>query len=291
LIASGREALDQGRIEAAAFLAQQATAFWPDAAEGWRLTSEVHRVQGDLHRAASAVQSWRRCAPDDPEAAFVETLLAGGALPALPAGVLPAPFALIDEALSESQRYLVFDTTYEQLGQMADATVMAEDGDYRNDAASRIAKVLYEPEAIRRWFVPLIEALLPSVLPRIGVESFALDHTELQLTGSYHGQYYKAHHDHVAEEANKAFTRRVSFVYYFNLPGGAFSGGDLRLYDRQYPELTDTRHRYTAVAPLDNRLILFPSTALHEVMRVEAPSGTTEDARYTLNGWVHTVRA
>jgi len=81
----------------------------------------------------------------------------------------------------------------------------------------------------------------------------------------------------------------LTFVYYFNRRPKAFEGGDLALYDGDAAAGLFSNRHFTKVGPVDNRLLVFPSNAQHEVLTVRCPSGAYEDSRFTLNGWFNSV--
>lgn len=286
LVSAGNDFLARGMTDRAATLAARACALAPEAGAALKLAAEVARIEGDLAGAQEAYCLWHAAAPEDGEAFYAACLLSGAELPDAPEGAAPAPFVVEDNFLSPLQQGLVAAHVFDHLGDMEEASVV-QSGESQRDEASRSARVLYDPEPLQSWFAPLILAYLPYVLPRLGLEAFPVQHVELQLTASYHGDFYKAHHDVTLGEIDSVAGRRVSFVYYFQLGDGSFAGGALRLYDHFAGQGTDTRERFTSVLPLNNRLVIFRSEALHEVMPVEARSGRAEDGRFTLNGWVH----
>ncbi len=286
LVSAGHDCLTQGMMDRAATLAARACALEPGSSSALKLAAEVARADGDLVGAQEAYTLWHNGAPEDPEAFYGACLLSGAELPQAPEGASPAPFVVEDNFLSPLQQGLVAAQMLDHLDKMVEASVV-QSGESQRDDASRSARVLYDPEPVQSWFAPLVLAYLPYVLPRLGLQPFPIQHVELQLTASYHGDFYKAHHDVTLGEIDSVAGRRVSFVYYFQLGDGRFAGGALRLYDHFASQGTDTRDRFTAVLPLANRLVLFRSEALHEVMPVEARSGRAEDGRFTLNGWIH----
>ncbi len=286
LAQAGHDLLSRGLLGRAAALAARACALDPRSADGLRLTAEVARAEGDLAGAREAYRLWCDLAPDAADARYAASLLSGEALPSAPMACAPVPFVVEDNFLSPVQLEMVSAHVLDHLGDMVEASVV-QSGENARDEASRSARVLYDPEAIERWFSPLLLAYLPWALPRLGLAPFRFGQVEVQLTVSYHGDFYKAHHDITLGEEDAVAGRRVSFVYYFQLAGGSFAGGALRLYDHHCEEGSDTRERFTSVMPLPNRLVLFRSEALHEVMPVEARSGRAEDGRFTLNGWIH----
>ncbi len=286
LISAGEDSLTRGLTDRAAALAARACTLDPGSGAALKLAAEVARAEGDLFGAAEAYRLWNATAPEDHEAYYTACILCGEALPQAPETRLPVPFVVEDSFLSPVQQSLVSTHVLDHLDLMEEASVV-QSGESQRDDSSRSARVLYDPEALQSWFSPLVLAYLPSVLPRLGLPPFPVQQVELQLTASYHGDFYKAHHDVTLGEMDSVAGRRVSFVYYFQLAGGSFAGGALRLYDHFAGKGTDTRDRFTSVLPLPNRLVLFRSETLHEVMPVEARSGRAEDGRFTLNGWIH----
>ncbi len=286
LVSAGNDFLTRGMTDRAAALAARACTLEPNSGQALKLAAEIARVQGDLAGAQEAYCLWHAAAPEDSEAYYAACLLSGAELPQAPKDAAPAPFVVEDNFLSPLQQGLVSAQVLDNLGEMEEASVV-QSGESQRDGASRSARVLYDPEPVQSWFAPLVLAYLPYVLPRLGLAVFPVQQVELQLTASYHGDFYKAHHDVTLGEIDSVAGRRVSFVYYFQLGDGSFAGGALRLYDHFAGQGTDTRERFTSVLPLNNRLVIFRSEALHEVMPVEARSGRAEDGRFTLNGWVH----
>lgn len=291
LAAAGLDLLGRGLVEKAAGLARRLTAEEPALPQGWQLATEAARAQGDLAGAAEAAARWAALAPEEPEAAATLAALRGLPLPPRHEGLQPVPFLLIDDFLPAARHGQVVDYLMENVVELVDATVMKHDGQRQQDGEARSARVGYEPEPIKPWFQEAVASLLPEAFRRFEMTPFEAERYELQLTASYHGDFYRAHRDFAPEIENEIQTRRITYVYYFRPPGGAFQEGALRLYDWRRPSGAASRQYFTTVEPRDNRLIVFPSHALHEVMPVKARSGRVEDGRFTLNGWVHCALA
>ncbi|WP_420485300.1 2OG-Fe(II) oxygenase [Iningainema tapete] len=103
--------------------------------------------------------------------------------------------------------------------------------------------------------------------------TFELGVIESQITSSNDQDYFKSHLD-----ASIDCPKRVlSYVYYFHKQPKAFTGGQLALH----------HNITTLIEPLNNSLICFPSTCLHEVLTVQCPSKIFSDGRFTLNGWIN----
>jgi len=127
-----------------------------------------------------------------------------------------------------------------------------------------------------------VRLLLPKVAVQLGLELPEGD-IEIQLTAHNDGHFYKVHNDN-GSEAQKY--RTISFVYYFNRAPKSFTGGALRLYDRQITQgLLTVAATFKDIEPLDNSLVFFDSRDLHEVLPVVCPSRTFADSRFTINGW------
>lgn len=277
----GLELLREGALAEAAALAARMTLESGESPAAWRLAWEVARAGGDLLAAAEAARCWQALAPQDPDALHAQALFNGGR-PARQTGAVP--FLVLDDFLSPYRHAEVVDYFLEVVPDLLDASVVEAGGQRVQDQAVRSARVGYDPGPLRGWFLPLVEAQFPLAFARLGVPPFAPARVELQLTASYHGDFYRAHRDYDPLRASGVETRRLSFVYYFRPAGGVFQEGALRLYDT---EAGHGARLYTAILPLDNRLVLFPSQALHEVMPVRALSGRVQDGRFTLNGWAN----
>lgn len=66
-----------------------------------------------------------------------------------------------------------------------------------------------------------------------------------------------------------------------------FSGGELRPFDRGVEQVRWVpAETFREIVPEDNLLVLFPSSALHEIRPVRCPSRAFADSRFTLNGWL-----
>lgn len=151
--------------------------------------------------------------------------------------------------------------------------------------------VQYRDSTVLHQFAPfdeLIRARLRQVLPKalelLGLPLFEVEGIEAQLTTHNDGNYYKVHNDNGnAETASRVLT----FVYYFNRAPKAFTGGELRIYDRQFDKgYQFAAQTYKVIEPEDNSLVLFESREMHEVMPVSCPSQAFMDGRFTINGWV-----
>jgi len=124
--------------------------------------------------------------------------------------------------------------------------------------------------------------VLPAVLEQLGMEEFAITRTEVQMTASNDGDFFRPHCDDAQE---LVAARRITFVYFFHREPRPFEGGELRLHDS-----LGGRHvsggSYQTIVPRQNQIVFFPCSVLHEITPVECPSKAFADSRFTLNGWL-----
>jgi SM-20-related protein len=158
-------------------------------------------------------------------------------------------------------------------------------GQPRIDGAFRDAHRLDQPDAIGVWFLPWLEAMIvrEALLSRRGLAPFQVGVRELQVTRHGDGGFFSVHTDAAAYPATLAWSRHLTFIYYFHrLPRG-FSGGDLPLFDAA----AGGDFSFTRIDPAHNPLVLFQSTRLHTVTRVYCPSDDPLEGRWTVNGWLN----
>jgi Rps23 Pro-64 3,4-dihydroxylase Tpa1-like proline 4-hydroxylase len=196
----------------------------------------------------------------------------------------PAPYIVIEEFLPPDRHREALDFALERRSALEEAMVGGDDSEWKVEPEARIAQAAYKVESLGQWFLPLIEARLPDVLKQLGIAPFEAGEFELQLTAYNDGEYYRTHADR--DEAGLV-KRQLTFVYYFNRAPKAFDGGDLVLYDGDPAANLFSERHFTRVMPVDNRLVMFPSSAQHEVSMVHCTSKAYEDSRFTLNGWVN----
>ena len=109
---------------------------------------------------------------------------------------------------------------------------------------------------------------------------------ELELTACGDAAHFVPHIDIPVGPERKLVSggdgtdRLLSAVLYFHRWPKGFGGGELRL----LPWGEDDEG-WRDIEPKDNRLVVFPSWARHEVRPVSCPSGRFEDYRFGLSCW------
>ena len=151
----------------------------------------------------------------------------------------------------------------------------------------RKSKVLF---AIKdsKWPDVLINRLklhLPHILATLGRNGFKFDSTEIQLTASNDGDYFKRHAD--ADHNHETVANRViTFVYYLHKTPKPYSGGNLLIYGGPETSAHPGGGGVSSISPENNMLVAFPSDCWHEVDIVRCPSQAFSESRFTVNGWL-----
>lgn len=109
---------------------------------------------------------------------------------------------------------------------------------------------------------------------------------DLGLAAHRDGDYFRSHVDVFAEEkrAFATYDRMVSAVYYVCREPRGFTGGELALHPLFGGGTSEV------VAAVNDRLVVFPSYAPHEVLPVSLPGDSFAAARFALNCWIGRAR-
>jgi SM-20-related protein len=157
------------------------------------------------------------------------------------------------------------------------------------DYPHRRSRVLMDLGKHREVLLDRVRGVLPGVLDQLGIEEFPVTRVEAQITASNDRDFFGAHCD----DAQPAIaSRHVTFVYFFHREPRPFTGGELHLYDsrergEQHSDTGGQTSSYQTIVPLQNQIVFFPCSVLHEITPVECPSRAFADSRFTLNGWLH----
>lgn len=104
--------------------------------------------------------------------------------------------------------------------------------------------------------------------------------TQMEVVAHGDGAFYRPHTDtFTGDQYTPGGRRRLTMVYYFHREPRRFTGGRLRLFDLGGGQTID-------VEPVHDSLLVFPSTARHEVERVSCPEGDFADGRFAVNIWL-----
>lgn len=192
----------------------------------------------------------------------------------------PQPFIQIPDFLDEPDRQRLLDQILAREKDFEVSTVSTGRNHYRNSV------MLREDSVIGPFFRHKLQNSMPDVANRLGVDVRLCDLNtiECQITAHRDGGFYHAHNDNGSPETA---TRILSYVYYMRARSQAFFGGELKLYLRHAGsglERGDTQ--YSIIRPVNNSIVFFLSSTMHEVLPTYVPSEAFSDSRFTVNGWI-----
>jgi len=156
------------------------------------------------------------------------------------------------------------------------------------DFNHRRSRVLLDLGKHEQVILDRIRGVLPQVLDQLSIQEFPITRTEVQVTASNDGDFFREHSDDAQETVA---SRRLTFVYFFHRDPNPFEGGELRLYDPNRSEgksnSSGSGGSYQTIRPQQNQIVFFPCSTLHEITKVKCSSHAFADSRFTLNGWLH----
>ena len=199
--------------------------------------------------------------------------------------LLPARYLRIPDFLSSEEHQELLDYAVAHQEAFGESAVLAAFGGKKTDYGFRKSRTLCGPEFEKRWdlFAGKLQGILPNVRSELALPWFAPGEIERQLTAHGDGGFFAPHRDDSHPETAK---RRISCVYYFHTNPRRFSGGELKLYDNWVtPRGSTAAASYTALAPLDNSILFFPSDTFHEVAPVHRETEEFRDSRFTVVIW------
>jgi len=137
----------------------------------------------------------------------------------------------------------------------------------------------------RASFEAAVAASFPQLCAAASVPQFDLARIELQLCAFLDGDHFDLHIDTDRDDARDLLDtdRILTGVYYLSSQEHGFTGGELAL----HPFRRDAPPEM--IAPRRDRLVVFPSFAMHEVLPVFGPCHF-RDARLSVNCWLHRHR-
>ncbi len=192
---------------------------------------------------------------------------------------LGAQYIQFDNFLSEAEHQQLLAYALSTESKFVGSTTTNNLSDYRK------SKVVYSPDAnVLRPLLNRIHAVLPEVLPKLGLSPFNIARIDSQLTASNDGEFYKIHDDN---SSPPTATRQLTYVYYFYREPKPFTGGELRMYNNKIENHYWTRGEgFITIEPRNNSIVFFFSGYEHEVLPVHCPSRAFADSRFTINGWM-----
>ena len=125
----------------------------------------------------------------------------------------------------------------------------------------------------------------PMIARALGLRMFALAPFEARLTAATDGYRSKLQWGEMPE-----LPRVLTCLYFLHREPRGFAGGELLFYDRvEDGGVRGAGERAAAVAPVANRLVVFPGEECHEVLPVRCPSGEFADSRFAVTTWLRSA--
>jgi Rps23 Pro-64 3,4-dihydroxylase Tpa1-like proline 4-hydroxylase len=202
-----------------------------------------------------------------------------------PTDVKQARSVVLDEFLSPQELDELIRYTLQHEQEFRNSEVVSPSGEMGvRDYSHRRSRVLMESGSHEEVILNRIQLVLPHVLEQLGMEAFSITRTEVQITASNDGDFFRAHRDDAQE---LIASRRLTFVYFFHREPQRFTGGELRLHDSLQNDKHSGTGGYETIVPQQNQIVFFPCSTLHEITPVRCASGAFADSRFTVNGWLH----
>jgi hypothetical protein len=201
----------------------------------------------------------------------------------LPPSPLGMPIAILDEFLvaEELKGLLAYALGNRPRFVRSEVTRSAGSNEYDNE--QRRSRVLFDLGPYESVFRRRLLTFLPHVFQALARRPFAVSGLEIQLTATNHAEFFRAHTDSGDADLE---ARQLTFVYFFHREPRRFGGGELRIFDTTEKDgVATTAGYYRLVYPLQNQIVFFPSSYLHEILPVSCPSRQFADSRFTVNGW------
>lgn len=192
-----------------------------------------------------------------------------------------APYRIDDAFLSPAERVTLLDWTLDNEARFTAAAL----GGGQVDPAVRQASSLRDLGTMGPVFRQRILDAVPDLIRELRVTGFAPSDIELELVAHGDGAHFVFHADtYTGSATGQRGDRMLSAVYYFHREPREFSGGQLRMHRFGAQEGDDG---FIDIEPLQNRLVVFPSWAPHEVRAVSVPSRAFAASRFAVNCWVY----
>jgi Rps23 Pro-64 3,4-dihydroxylase Tpa1-like proline 4-hydroxylase len=258
------------------------------ATQLFRELVNVYRRIGDLEMAVKTAMEWMSFDPSDSQAEHMACLLnrqkpSGDCYP--PDKLQPAPFAIIDDFLTQDERERFWRLALKSEEAFFEAG-FARKGEQVIDRQSRMTNVFKLEAADKRLFHGKLQPLLDDLLVLFSIPAMSHKEIEVKMTAHSQGGFFGIHQDGFKD--NGGSERYVSWIYYFHSQPKRYAGGDLILFDsnrlRENHRFDDGK--YTRYITVDNQLVCFPSCFFHGVTPVELLQPDFECNRFAISGHV-----
>ena len=253
---------------------------------------DVARREGKFAQAVAAYRALHALRGDAASAWAMGAIGGEEPLGAPPGGYRAVPFVRCTSFLRPAEQEKLRVALGAGPAEFKPATVSSgfNEGCLRPEYRTALTAKRDREREIRRLFMPKLRAVLPDVASRLGVASFDDSRIDVSPTATLAGGFFRVHRDDVYDLEHPYNTRVITYAYYFHREPKPFTGGELLLYDTCLETNRFRRGTFSRIDPVYNTLVLFRSCYYHEILPVHGESDRFEDARFTVNGWVHGAR-
>ncbi len=205
----------------------------------------------------------------------------------------PAPlpkYLVIDNFLPEDFAARLLDHALTGQDALELTDVQKSDGKLQEEATRHSWRLTDSLGPHRKPFRAALKERVDDWIAPLGLNPFTVSGFELELVAHRDGDFYRQHIDtftarvRASNDEGDNSDRMISAVYYFHSQPKGFTGGELALFPFGGKEAG------ALIEPAHNRLAVFPSFALHEVLPVHCPGNRYADARFAINCWIHRAR-
>ncbi len=257
-------------------------------AQDYRLLVDVYRRSGEFGLAIETLKCWQQKDLFDQRALHLLQVLSQQRPDVTPYSgrdLQPAPFTIINNFLSESEREDLLRRAITSENEFAPASVLVGEKNIV-DKDERDTHVLFLTPEESRVFLTKLEAQLQGVFTLFQLEHKTVKKIEIKSSVHKQGGFFKIHHDGFCHI--RGSERCISWVYYFHQRPKVYTGGDLALFDSTTEEENHCYSplHYTRHIPGDNQLIFFPSSYYHCVTPVHLSNSDFSGCRFALSGHI-----
>lgn len=152
------------------------------------------------------------------------------------------------------------------------------------DTTSRYSLTLLKPSKFKHVFIEKLTALSDDIFYHLNMSRFKISKFEFQLSAHGNGAFFKQHIDTISHQSTGKSSRVISAVFYYHLTPKEFEGGELVIYPLPFLPGDD---QPVVINPMNNKLVVFPSVAPHEVLPVTLQKSDFSKYRFSVNCWLH----
>ena len=159
-------------------------------------------------------------------------------------------------------------------------TKLNDHGTGRLDAVVRQSCVLKDLGAFTGLLRRKALALQAGLETAFDMSHTPANSTQMEMVAHGDGAFYGPHTDtYTGDEYTPGGRRRMTMVYYLHRRPRRFTGGRLRMFDLGGEQSIE-------IEPTHDSLLVFPSSARHEVERISCPDGAFANGRFAVNIWL-----